>query len=95
MPARIAKLVPPTGDKHHSFQIANRDEGDEQLARNSVLHPDVAAARPFIQGMDRTWLMIEFWTDDEEKITKACDALSKLFKIEYTHGQFTREEIFD
>ncbi|MBI6885757.1 hypothetical protein [Pseudomonas putida] len=92
--AMIAKLVPPHMDKHHSFQVVNISKDDRDTILSMFRKPSVEKARPFLQGDSRGWVMVEFWSKDEEAIKAASDALAKSIGIEsYGVGQFTRKEL--
>lgn len=92
--SRIAKLVPPHMDKHWSFQVMHRLEEDEHVVKSTIHRHEVKNAEPFIQGLDRNWIMVEFWTNDKEAVTAAANALAEALGLSYTEGEFTREEIF-
>jgi hypothetical protein len=93
MVARIAKLVPPQMDKHHSFQIVNRNAEDLSIIRQAIQLPEVKVTQPFIQGCDDSWIMVEFWSRDKSKVKPAADAIAKALNITYTEGDFTRAEL--
>lgn len=85
-------LEAPVMDKHWSFQILADSENPPHIdseIRDSVLRmmrsPVVKRANPFLQDDCLGWLMIEFWTEDENAIIEASTllqetALSKLTK---------------
>jgi len=91
----IAKFVQPHSDKHFSFQIIFPDNN---LPKSYVFvglmnQPDVKKARPFLQGHNGNWAMVEFWTDDESVARDAASKFAQHFKVEMGEGDFTRKEL--
>lgn len=93
MPQPVAKLVPPHGDKHWSFQIANRAEAHEMAVKSGMGDAAVAGARPFLQGLSADWLMVEFWTMDKDAVDAAAKRLGQLCGVEFSEGEFTRSDL--
>jgi hypothetical protein len=91
---RIAKLVPPSGGKNWSFQVANRREQDIRLVRVAMATPAVKLAQPFLQGETPDWLMVEFWVRDKEKIVAACKIIARALSTEFVEGTFTTKDVF-
>jgi len=93
LPNAVAKLVPPHADKHWSFQIVNRTEAHGDAVKRSMADADVASARPFIQGMSPTWLMVEFWTRDKALVDAAARQIAQRCGMTYSEGEFTRADV--
>jgi hypothetical protein len=89
----VARLVPPHGDKHWSFQIANRSEEHEFAVKASMRDPAVQAAKPFIQGLSRDWLMVEFWTADRKAVDDAAKQLASRCGVDFEVGELTRQDL--
>lgn len=89
----IARLVPPYGDKHWSFQVLNVEDSDVRELLWRFQDPRVKAANPFLQGNSRGWAMVEFWTKDKALVDNAAAVLFDLFKLPVFEGQFTREDL--
>ena len=89
----IAKLVPPCSDKNWSFQVVNRLEDHDLLARVAMTKEEVRNAKPFLQGLDSTWLMVEFWTDDISAIRTAAGLLAQQLNLVLGEGNFSRADI--
>lgn len=89
----MARLVPPFGDKHWSFQMVNINTADVLRIRSAFAIDVVKAAKPFLQGNSGSWVMVEFWTNDKILICEAACTLFSLFGLELCEGNFTREEL--
>lgn len=74
-------LEAPTMDKGWSFQILADSTNGMPEIRDSILRmlrtPIVKRANPFLQGDCPEWLMIEFWTNDENAIIEASIILQE------------------
>jgi len=73
-----AKLVSPHMDKGWSLQFFDCDE----KVRNSVIGTVMDAntrvgCRAFLQGDFEGWMMVEFWTDDEDRILQAAEYFAR------------------
>lgn len=93
MSQRLAKLVPPHMDKHHSFQMIGALPEDIIRVRVALQDPQVKAVRPFLQGESRDWMMVEFWSDDLELIQIAAKHLADCVELDLLHGNFDRSEL--
>lgn len=93
MNQRLAKLVPPHMDKHHSFQMIGALPEDIIRVRVALQAPQVKAVRPFLQGESRDWVMVEFWSDDLELIQIAAKHLADCVDLDLLHGNFDRSEL--
>lgn len=93
MKALVARLVPPAGDKNWSFQTVHQTPEQRTQVLVAMRDDQVQACRPFRQGDSPEWLMIEFWTDDADKIKIAANHLAGAIQAELKHGDFTREEV--
>lgn len=93
MSQRLAKLVPPYMDKHHSFQMIGTQSEDIRQVRIGMQDPEVKAARPFLQGESGNWVMVEFWSDNLELIQVAAQHLANRVKLDLLHGNFERSEL--
>ena len=91
---RVAKLVPPSGDKGWSFQVTNRRKQDVQMVRVAMDTPAVKQAQPFLQGETPDWLMVEFWVRDKELIVAASKIIARALSIDFVEGHFTKEDVF-
>lgn len=89
----IAKLVPPRYDKNWSFQVVNRLEDHDLLVRVAMTKEEIRNAKPFLQGLDSTWLMVEFWTDDISAIRTAAGLLAQQLNLVLGEGDFSRTDI--
>lgn len=93
---KIAKLIPPAGDKHWSFQMVVHNEqlplaGEFVYLMNS--EKIIKDASPFLQGHSHNWAMVEFWTRDKDLAMKAAQKFAEHFGVELKEGDFTREEL--
>ncbi|HDR9103321.1 hypothetical protein [Paraburkholderia sp. A3RO-2L] len=93
MKTRIAKLVPPHMDKHWSFQMVNPTEEEVSLIRAAFHTTAVQAAKPFLQGCTKDWLMVEFWTYSKDEVDAAGAHLFNLVSLPVREGDFTRAEL--
>lgn len=89
----IAKVIAPYADKNWSFQLINATEQTVGKIRVAFNDPEVKQAEPFLQGNSDGWVMVEFWTKDLAKIVKACNRLGDLLKVQFTQGEFTKQEL--
>lgn len=92
-PAKVALLVPPQGDKNWSFQMVNITEDDADTVRRAFLEPDVKRAEPFLQGLSRDWIMVEFWVADKAIIDAAAKVLFDRVKQPWASRGFTRADL--
>jgi hypothetical protein len=93
MKAAIAKHVPPMCGKNHSFQVYFPTAEQRETILITMRSDEVNDAHPFLQGDQREWLMIEFWTDNLDLIKASMKRLADSIGAELGHGSFTREEI--
>lgn len=92
--AMLAKLCPPQGDKHHSFQVINITKDDRDTLLSCFRKPSVAKTQPFLQGDSGGWVMVEFWTKDIDAIRAASKALATAIGIDqFDEGDFTRKDL--
>ena len=89
----IARLVPPSGDKHFSFQMVGDRLPSSGAFLAAMQMPVVQFVRPFLQGHGSDWAMVEFWTKDEEAARSAAVALAAHFNCSLREGDFTRAEL--
>ncbi|MYM92669.1 hypothetical protein [Duganella vulcania] len=89
----IARFVPPSGDKHWSFQMRSDELPDAGAFIAAMRAPIVKAVEPFLQGHSRDWAMVEFWTRDEGAARAAAEALAQHFGCTLRVGDFSREEL--
>lgn len=90
----IAKMVPPQMDKHWSFQAINANEEKvTKIIQAAFSDPQVENAKPFLQGSNGGWIMVEFWTHNPTAVLNAGKYLFDLLELPYAEGQFTREEL--
>lgn len=74
-------IAPDSIGKGWSFQIFATENPPHLSSeiRESLLSllntPIVRRAKPFLQGDCLGWLMVEFWTDDEDAILTAANFL--------------------
>jgi hypothetical protein len=94
MKALVARLVPGRGDKNQSFQAMYVSEEQRVRLIAQMQEPEVQAARPFRQGDNLGWMMIEFWVDNEEVIETAAKSLAKSIGVELKHGDFSHADVF-
>ena len=86
MPTTNYDLIEPFMDKGWSFQIKTSDYSPlDPIIRESLLSlintPLVRRAKPFLQGDTECWLMVEFWTDNEDHIIAAANFLNESLKV--------------
>jgi hypothetical protein len=93
MKAAIAKHVPPMCGKNHSFQVYFPTAEQREKILVAMRSDEVKEAHPFLQGDQREWLMVEFWTDNLDLIKSSMKRLADSIGAELGHGSFTREEI--
>ena len=93
MEKRIARLVPPRADKHWSFQMVRASKDDVRRIQGAFTADGIIEAKPFLQGNDGGWVMVEFWTWDKAIIHAAASRLFDMFGLEVREGDFTREEL--
>jgi len=77
-----AELHDPKGDKNWSVHIFDPTEEARSkiyymLKSVTWYHSFFKSAHPFLQGNEPDWMMIEFWTDDLDKIIRACKEIEK------------------
>lgn len=90
---KIARLVPPSGDKHWSFQAINLSTEEVSAIRGGLRREAVAPARPFLQGCDGGWVMVEFWVASEQLARAAAADLAELLGVALIDGNFTRADL--
>ena len=87
-----AKLTPPECGKNWSVHFL----GLTEQVRNKILsafhrmaynHESMfKKANPFLQGDSDGWMMIEFWTDNQNSIIDACLELENTLNICIEHA---------
>ena len=72
-----AELVPPSMDKGWSVQFFNVTPDIRNLVIGGVLNAaSRTQAKPFLQGNFDGWMMVEFWTDDEDAILAGAERIA-------------------
>lgn len=74
------ELVEPKSDKGWNLQVISQDklmaahawEEIRETLLSLINTPLVKRAKPFLQGDCLGWLMVEFWTDNENDILNAA-----------------------
>lgn len=74
-----AKLVAPQMDKGWSLQFFDCDSALRGRVIGGVMDTNkIVGCRAFLQGDSDGWLMVEFWTDDEDAILRGAEHLSDI-----------------
>jgi hypothetical protein len=93
MKTAIAKHVPPMCGKNHSFQVYFPTPEQREKILITMRSDEVKDAHPFLQGDQREWLMVEFWTANLDLIKASMKRLADSIGAELGYGSFTREEL--
>lgn len=69
-------------DRNYSLHFFPENRDEEDMVRGLVyeIHRNIVDC--FLQGDTGTWMMIEFWSSDQDKILKAVEYVEKYFNIQ-------------
>jgi len=74
------ELIDPHMDKNFSVQFFDCTS-DEMVSIKQFFFMHTNTVPTFLQGFDRDWVMIEFWTFLVEEIIEYCELIEKHFNL--------------
>lgn len=83
----IATITNPRMDKHYCLTINGATQDDYYTMMSLFNNPSFRVCRPFMQGWDphSGWMMVEFWTDNQDHILEACLKFEQSFEIKISN----------